>query len=492
MKFYWRALVLLLALLLSLSVFVGCDQGDEVDTEEEETDEEAVGFFPDVEKKEYGLDFNVFAEGSSGPSYYLMDEEKNTGSPMDEAVFNRQGKVERYLGVDIVRIDYDYGSNYEGYIDPVRTAVQNMDGSLDAIITHVHGAVANLITDNLLLDFSELEGVDLDADYWNSAFMNKLELNGNYFLGLSDYNILNTYVIAFNKDMLALYESSLDKSIYDTVLDMEWTIDKMTEIASLVSIDATGDGKTTDDTYGISGICWVAFCGFLTSSAIPMFEQDQSGQYKVALNQSQYFEKADSLITKLRRLGSSSCAYFDYIDDGNYHDLDVQLKNGKALMQLASTSSLAGFLDYNVDFGVLPYPLFDVNQASVGYKTLQWGGYIGALSYMKNPVMTGEALEMLSYYSEPVKITFYEKLLGKQVADMPEDAAMFDIIWNGLDCDVGQAYVNVQGSGTGGQGLLYTVPLLLQPSATQNLASYVNGKESSANETFKKFINNLD
>ncbi len=490
MKNYLRILLLIMAAVLMLSVFVGCDTEEENRGFEDETDEEIDIYFPLVERKDYGLDFNVFAEGSSGTYYYLMDEEKNSGSPMDEAVYNRQGRVERYLGIDIINNDFDYTGGYEGYIVPVRTAVQNMDGSLDAIVTHVHGAVSALISDNLLMDFGELEGIDLDAEYWNMEFMSKLELNGNYFLGLSDYNILNTYVIAFNKDMLALYESSLDKSIYDIVIDREWTLDEMMDIASLVYFDATGDGKSTDDTYGITGTCWVACCGFLTSSAIPMFEQDQSGQYKVALNQSQYFEKADGLITKLRRLGSSEYCYFDYVDDGNFGDLDVQLKNGKALMQLASTSALSGILDYDVDFGVLPYPMYDLDQAKVGYRTLQWGGYLGALSYMKNPIMVGEALEMLSYYSESVKITFYEKLLGKQVADMPEDAAMFDIIWDGLDCDVGQAYVNAQG--TGGRGFLYTVPELLQPTATQNLASYVNGKATAANESFRKFVQSLD
>ena len=485
MKFYLRILLLLMAAVLSLSVFVGCDNPEEEETYGEDETDDPTSIFPDVERKNYHEDFNIFVEGTNGPDMYYLDEDDNDGSPMDEAVYRRQDRVERYLGIDIVGVKYP-DAGFNTYNKNVQTAVQNMDGTLDALITHVHGAVPNLISDNLLLDLGEFEGIDLDAEYWNMDFMNDLELNGNYFLGLSDYNIINTYVIAFNKDMLAQYESAMDKSVYDLVKDMEWTLDEMIDLARLVYADTTGDGKTDDDTYGITGTCWVGFCGFLTSSNIPMMAQDQSGAYKVAINQSQYFERADGLVTKLRELATSNYAYFDY--PPNFHKLSVPLSSGRALMQTASTGSLTSFLDYNLEFGILPYPMYDLNQANVGYKSLQWGGYIGVLSYLKNPIMVGETLEMLAFYSENVKITYYEKLLGKQVANMPDDVAMFDIVWNSLSTDVGQTFLEV----SDGRGVCYIVPELVDPSATKNLASYINGKESLVNESFRKFINNID
>ncbi len=488
MKISLRLFLVLLASLLAFSVFVGCN---EIQTEEPEEDDSGdVGgedFFPDIERKEYDQDFNIYIEGSSGPGNFHMDEEKNSGSPMDEAVFNRQVKVQKYLGIEIIRVLYP-DATFDTYNKYIQTAVQNMDGTLDVCITHVHGAVSNLISDNLIQDFGEFEGIDLDAEYWNMNFMNTLELNGKYFLGLSDYNVMSTYVIAFNKDMLALYESSLDKSIYDVVKDKEWTLDEMIRLANLVYSDTTGNGKTTDDTYGITGSCWVGFCGFLTSSNIPMLAQDQSGSYKVAVNQSQYFERTDGLITKLRELSQSNCAFFDYPPD--YHKVSVPLRTGRVLMQTTSTHDLVGMLDYNIEFGVLPYPMYDLDQASVGYKSLQWGGYIGILSYLRNPIMVGETLELLSFYSENVKITYYEKLLGKQVADMPDDAAMLQIIWESVSTDVGQTFLNATTGG--GNGICYMVPELVNPSATKNLASYIQGKERSVNDGFKKFLDGID
>lgn len=486
MKRTLRFFLIFLAMVFALSAFVGCDQETEEDDyyEDENGDDVGADFFPDVERNNYDQDFNFYIGPANNADLFYMDDDTNDGSPMDEAVFARQEKVQKYLGIEVVRVNFPDAS-FNDYNKYVQTAVQNMDGTMDALITHVHGGVGPLVADNLLIDLSDFDGIDLEAEYWNLKFMETLELNGNYFLGLSDMNLMYTYVIAFNKEMLALYESSLDKSIYDLVKDREWTLDEMFSLASLVYTDKTGDGKTTDDTYGITGCCWVPFCGFLTSSDIPMLAQDQSGAYKVAISQSQYFEKADDLVTKLRDLDASNSAYFDH----DFSKCSVPLSSGRALMQTQSTSALPSMLDYNVEFGVLPYPMYDLNQASVGYKSLQWGGYIGVLSYLKNPIMVGETLELLAFYSENVKITYYEKLLGKQVADMPDDAAMLDIIWDSVATDVGQTFITA--SGVGDKGICYTIPDLIWQEANKNLASYIKAKENAVNEGFKKFMSGI-
>ncbi len=490
MKRYLRILTLLMALFLLLTVFVGCDQ------EEEETDdgqiEEDTGdgadFFPDIEKNDYDEDLNMYIDGSSNTAKYILlkDEDENTGSPMDESVYARQQRIKKYLGVELVRVQpTDSSIAWNTYIKVVESAIKNMDGTVEVVITHVNGCVASLISENYLLDLGEFEGLDLEAEYWNQSFMDSLELNGNYFLGRSDLNLLYTHVIAFNKDMLALYESHLDKSVYDLVRDREWTLDEMMSLSKLVYIDVTGNGKSSDDTFGITGTCWVPFCGFLTSSNIPMLEQDESGAYVVAINNELNANKADNLVNKLKDLGYSNNAWFDY----NYSKNSVPFTSGRTLMHTASTNNLSGFLSYNVEFGVLPYPMYDLDQASVGYKSLEWGGNIGVLSFQKNPVKVAETLELLAFYSENVKITFYEKLLGKQVADMPDDAAMLEIIWDSVTTDVGQTFV---GAGTNSdRGVCYTVPELMWPSATQNLASYVKSKEATINNGFKNFLRGI-
>ena len=116
MKKYVRLLLLLLAAVLALSVFVGCDEADADDYYEEEENDDGEDFFPDVERTDYGMDFNLYMAPSTSVDLYYMDDDKNDGSPMDESVYNRQARVQRYLGIDIAADVYNSGLTLEEYL----------------------------------------------------------------------------------------------------------------------------------------------------------------------------------------------------------------------------------------------------------------------------------------------------------------------------------------------------------------------------------------
>ena len=98
--------------------------------------------------------------------------------------------------------------------------------------------------------------------------------------------------------------------------------------------------------------------------------------------------------------------------------------------------------------------------------------------------MVGETIELLSYYSEDVNTAFYEKLLGKQVANAPLDRKMLDIVWDSVCSDFGQTYFSVIEN----TNFVYILPEITKVGATDNLASYVAKHESSANKNLKKFV----
>ena len=370
----------------------------------------------------------------------------------------------------------------------VENAVKNMDGTLDTCVSHCNIGVSRMITENYIQDINELRGIDLSQEYWNIGFMDKLELNGNYFLGFSDFNILYTFVIAFNKDLLAKYESSLDKSVYDLVKNYEWTLDEMISLATLVELDATGDGKTLDDTFGFSSLGWYDFAQILQSCDVDIMEQDESGMYKVALSNTRNLDRTQKIIEKVQALAKSNSACMDFA----YNGKTVSLTTNRVLMTTSSTNHLPNLLNYNINFGVLPFPMFDTDQASVGYRSINWGGYICVPSYIgdeQHQLMVGETLELLAFYSENVKITFYEKLLGKQVADMPDDAAMLEIIWDSVSTDVGLAFQDTVGTYS---GLVYVIPEVASPTSQYGgLSSFLGKNEKLANNGFKKFIDGI-
>ena len=152
-------------------------------------------------------------------------------------------------------------------------------------------------------------------------------------------------------------------------------------------------------------------------------------------------------------------------------------------MELISTYGLEGYLKYDLNFGVLPYPLFDEYQKD--YRSLQWGGYLCVPSYVESEEKVGDTLEVMSFYGNDILVTFYEKILGKQVANVPEDARMLEeYIWKTVCTDFGQTY------GDDAPGVLYFLPYVTRPTEDggKEMASYYNSFYKSTNETIDKFV----
>lgn len=479
-KLYLRILALVLAALAVATVFAGCGngQGGEETTDNNESSEsETVDeVFPDVERKNYNKELYLSIMNDVNPdAFYWVAEAGNNN--LSDAIYNRQENVRSYLGVDIVA---SITPNEDRYIVPFQTAVKNKDGSVDVLLSHVYYGIDGFIVGNYLTDFNDIPEIDLEADYWKLDFMEGIAANNHLYLGFSDFNILYTHVITFNKDLLDRYADAMHSDVYTMVTDYKWTLDAMNSLASLVYVDTTADGKTEDDTFGFACQLSTGYAGFLQASNIQLVEQDAKGSYVVSV----YNEKnKDKMATLVNKLYDFVRAEYVYLPN---EKTATSISSGRALMSISGTYWLSGLLDYDLDFGVLPFPMYDENQKDVGYRSLQWGGYICVPTYLTDAKMVGETLEMLSYYSEDVNIAFYEKMLGKQVADAPLDRKMLDIVWDGVCSDLGQTYYSVIRNNT--TKYMYIVNMLTQEGTTFNLASYMATVESSANKNLKKFF----
>ena len=481
MRWHLKLFALILALLMILACFASCIQLEDDIIDDAIIEEEgAVEAYPTtVEKKNYGKEFylSVLPDVNELSSFWV---EKSQGDAMSEAVYARQMKVFEYLGVEVVATS---AGNYRTYVEPFRNAVEKKDGSVDCLVTHVQTGVSGFVKKMYVRDFNDVPGIDLEQDYWNREFMDALAIDGCHYLGFGDMNILYTMVIAFNKDLLDQYAGSMDKSIYQLVEDREWTLDKMLSFAQLVSTDKTGDGKTDDDIYGLTGQQWVAWINFFHASNINLVEQNEKGQYEISFMNAINAEKTNTLVKKLKDFSVSEYAYLTFPQGGSTVSNKVPLQTGRALMELTSTYGLEGYLKYDLNFGVLPYPLFDEYQKD--YRSLQWGGYLCVPSYVENEQKVGDTLEVMSFYGNDILVTFYEKILGKQVANVPEDARMLEeYIWKTVCTDFGQTY------GDDAPGVLYFLPYVTRPTEDggKEMASYYNSFYKSTIESIDKFV----
>ncbi len=499
MKKSRKPLVLLLTLALLSVALASCgtstEETDTVDTSNRPEQTTAVSeplseadteLLPPVEKKNYNdqLFFKLsgsVSDGNDSREFFWVD--KSDGSVVDEALYARQVKISEYLGVEIVASMT--GTNHLQNYQEVMTAIRGKDGSVDMYFTNTYTGIPTMITGGYFRDLASVPDLNLDADYWNQSCMETLSLDGRYFLGYNDYCVPRAYVLAFNKDMMEQYSDSLECSVYDLVYDYKWTVDRMIALSKLVYIDKTGDGKTYDDTYGLTGKQWGPWCSFVQASDIKVIDLNEKGDYEISFYNEKYRDKTVALVEKMKDLASADCSWLCFREEG---PVVLPLTSKRALMYMEKTVYLEEYLHHGLNFGVLPYPMFDEAQKDVGYRSLNTDGNLVLPSYMRNEEMTAQTLEMLAFYAEPVQIAVFEKLLGKQVADTPDDSAMLDIVWDGLCADFIMTFSHADGSL---DTVKFMLPYLTNPNGTDQIASFAARYEKSGNKGLEKFMKAL-
>ncbi|MBQ9151615.1 MAG: hypothetical protein IJX72_05135 [Clostridia bacterium] len=473
-----RLLALLLVAVMSLSA-VACATGNETDGTDaagstEAATEATTEYKPDIEVKNYDCDFNFVASGSSVPREVIAieDMEDIKAGDLETAVYERGLKLKDHLGVTLV---YQDAGDWIAYASNVSKTVQAGDDAYQMVLTHVYQGVTDLITNNALYDIGELDSVNLDAPYWASELMEEVKVNDKYLIGYNDFCLADVKVIVFNKDMMNQYNLTAP---YDDVLNKTWTLDQLIEMASTVSAD-NGDGKwDNQDTYGISGWGWVPLISFVTSSDMKIVDRDDVGSFTLAYENNS--EKMLSLIEKIMAMYQADYSYFWKSTESTNADKILKFSDGKTLFQLTGNKDLVSLREEDIRFGILPYPLWDENQAE--YKSLNWNGIFGVPGSIKNPEMVGDVLELMGYYTADVKTAYYEKLLGSKLAESPEDAEMLNIIWNSQVSDVGLIACNSSGQM---DALVYMIPKMCE-AGKYNFASYMRQNSKGAQKGLDK------
>ena len=463
-------LVLLSAILLLGAVSCGVEPPSEETTTAR--DSSTVIPAPDIEKKDYDCDFNIlYCDGIYDPNNYFP-EESLEGAVLQDAAVERNITVSEYLGVDFHLIN----ATDINLVNNLRASMLSGDDSYQMVMTHPYIYVDAMITEGMLLDLSEQPAMNIDAPYWNGQLMEQLSIKDKMFLGYSDYSLANTWLITFNKEIHKTYQM---EDIYALVDNKGWTLDKMISLASLVSED-NGDGKwTSADTYGFAGFCQLPMISFMIGSDIDLIREDENGIPYVSLAAEQK-EKTIALAEKLRTLYLAEYTYMWPVGATQ----TMSITDGRALFMMSPSSSLTNYLESEVSFGILPYPLYDENQEN--YRMVSWNGFVGIPSTVENAEMSAEVLELLAYHSGPVKEAFFEILLGTRIAESPEDARMLDLIWQTQINDVGQVFANCSDS-LG--ALLYCMENFAQGQA--NYASFIEKHTRSAERAIQKMYEKI-
>ena len=475
-----RILTLALALLLALPLLAGCSEsGANPESEPAGTtapptaapaeEEPAESAFPPPDLPDDadwgGADFQTIYPNWSLYEHYLTADELN-GEVVNDAMIHRA--VEELLNVNILFVT-------KGYIDTILEEVKNAaaagDSSYDMAVTHCINGLQGLLTGNLIYDWNKIPYVDLTKPYWNQSILETLTVYGKTPFAASDLLIADPNVIWFNNDI------ATDRNIgniHDLVLSGTWTVDRMIQLCDLAVADLNGDGKmTVKDQYGVMGndgwpmISFMYGCDQFVAEFV-------DGEPQVALQN----EKAADMIGKFYRLFCEGSRAFLGLND-RY----IPFETNRALFYFLSLSSMEQYRTTEVDYGIVPFPKYDENQAE--YISLNWTGLQCVPVSCKSTEMTGMVAEALGYESKrQVLPAYFDYLLDGKIARHEETRQMLDIIFAGSVYDFGLNFSNQA-------NFLYTLPDLMKQKST-DIASYIKRNIKVTTKMYDKVLKGFE
>lgn len=377
----------------------------------------------------------IYSTSPGTQNNFIQGFEELTGDVVEDAVYERNRKVEERLNVGI---EYFVAAHtYDKVAAETRKIIQSGDSAYDLIIAGQFG-LCQLAAEGGFVNAFECEFLDFDQPWWWSDYMEEISIGrekrffivGDYFLDM----LQGARVLFFNKVIYQNYFGDPNK-LYAEVLDGKWTIDRTTEIIKAAYHDLNGNGQIDEpDQFGyVTYLTYSSVDPFVYATDIKFTVRDENGLIELNMVSDRAITLAEKLVSLFYCEGS-----YIYPDASN----TAKFIAGQALLlgnsMLGTTSSLRDMTD---DYGIVPYPKLDDTQLNYGtmiHDTMNLGVIPVTTQKLQ---MTGAVLEALcaeSYRS--VVPAYYETALKIKYTRDELSAQMIDIIHGSIHTDFTYVY----------------------------------------------------
>ena len=315
-----------------------------------------------------------------------------TGDVINDAAYNRDVKIAEDLGITINYIPVSQGSKNETYNNTIRNDVLSAAKEFDVTASYAYYTTA-LSTEGLFYNWQDVSTIDLTRVWWGarSGMADQLTINGKLYLISGDASFLYTqkaFAVFFNKTMLESNNIVKSDDLYQLVHDGKWTLDKLIEYSSSLSTDLDGNGVYDGaDQYGLVTYLKTSVDNFFPCFGVDIVTRDDQGNYQVAMNN----EHTVAVTDKLNQLFYSDNRTYLV---GSKGDSVKAFTGNHAAFTLGGLEWYPSFKDMESDYGVLPYPKFDENQANYSTSVSDPYSLFGILNTCDKIDMVGAAMEL--------------------------------------------------------------------------------------------------
>ena len=378
-----------------------------------------------------GKEFTVMNYSNMWNCVTALDFSEQNGDRLDDAIYNRNRRVEDKLGFKMneVATDYPGWSAMTTSIDQLINDIMAGDSTYDAAYIPISFKPA-IVTEGYLYNIAELPGINLDGEWWDQVMTDSLTINGKLFAASSPLHLMSldmSWIMLFNQDMLD------DRNIeypYQLVRDGKWTLDKwgeyVTAAASLNGDDSFTYSKDGHATYGVAHH-HEALQGLIFSAGNRLVVENK-GKYELNVESEHLYNTLDKLLTIINYTNGNVEGSTDESADNSYYKM---FRENRALFITCELKSASVLRDMKATFGLLPYPKYDESQES--YYTLMNASscLLTVPNNIENPEFTGTVLDALSYESyKTVLPEYYDVSLSQKGLRNEESIEMLQIIRN--------------------------------------------------------------
>ena len=482
-----RLIALLLAVLLSAGAMTACSQSTENAAEEasavqgetpsadaapeaEPEPEEPETVEDNLPERDYnGFAFNIYTR-SNTTHYAFLTEELN-GEVLNDAIYERNLKVADRFNVAFTETEYSDETM-------AQTNVQSGDDTFSLMNVRCTAA-DTMAKKRMCFDISTFQYIDLSKPYWDDELTRMIGIGERQYTAIGSANLtvidfMN--VLLFNKN---LHEQLGIENLYELSREGRWTFDKFGEYAAMATMDLDGDGTYgKDDQWGMLGVAKYLHCALLPAGGAWYIKKDENNYPSFTMGDDEHFL---AVFEKIFSVCNDNNAWYNTTDGSNeatqYHTM---FRNNQGLFLVTMFYYIESLRDMDYDFGILPFPKFDEQQAD----------YYSRISFFDTSVipvtvpdseMSSIVLEALSCESFNNVIPAYKDVALKSKFARDEDSSeMIDIILEHRIIDFGDSYFQ----GTIRDG--FVAGMFIKND--HNLASAVKTRTKTTNKTLEKMI----
>ena len=435
-----KLLAMLLAVLMLASLLVGCANtntpGDENSTAATE-DETSVLSNLAVPDKTYDGKQVMFLtrDASEWTTVDIYAEELNS-DPINDAVYRRNDAIQSKYDIEILETPTN---------DPFSSVDKDVAGGageFHAIIQKL-GDCATISTKGHLHNLNDVPYMNFEQSWWDQKALSGLSIGGKVYFATGDLLTSDndgTFIVMFNK---AIAEDNGFENIYELVNNKEWTFQKMYEMCKVAAKDLNGNSKMEYDqdilgtaVTGNSGYCMMYAAGIVVTAK----NDNDVPEYVLDVERA-----VDAIPLAYQIIGDPNVALdMNVIGDQNVVENGKKcFGDGHALFFQECMQCVIRLRSYDIEFGIVPFPMFNEAQGEYYAHMNEVGGMVSIpISIVDTELEEiGAIVETMAAYSvETLTPAYYDiSLISKSTRD-EESRPMIELILENRIYDIGYVF----------------------------------------------------